>query len=245
MKGVPRSTGRLVAEFFLIVLGVLVALAADTAFENRRDNDLRDKYLSRIASDLLIDSTAIENRIEFFTDVQRFSADVIAWLETDAPADKELLLASFYAAEIWPFVSHKGNFEDLYSTGNIRLLKDIDLRTSLSLYYNRTDESREGWWPSRDYRRVIRGIIPIDVQDKIRRNCPTTDAMDLEPTGFPPCELPGIDYEKLTRRFARLKTDESFHETLTYRHSEVGVLIYLLSQQQKLGANALARVEAQ
>lgn len=240
-----KKNGKLIAEFVLIVVGVLAALAAETAFEDRRDRELRDEYLVRIEADLLLDTQAIQSRLEFFGDVQRFSGDVLDWLVSDEAVDKEMLLASFYAAEVWPFLPTKSTFEDLQSTGNIRLIDDIELRTSMAHYYNRADTARNGWNPSERYRQTIRGVIPNDVQALIRQNCPTTDAMDLFPSGFPPCELPGVDYEQMTQLFERLKSDVALHQTLTYRHSELGVMNYLLKQQLKHGNNTLDIIRAQ
>jgi len=240
-----RDKGKLVAEFLLIVVGVLAALAADTAFENRRDNELKEEYLARIEADLQSDREAIKYRITFFDDVQAYCGDVLNWLDSDAPIDQHVLLASFYAAEIWRFLPNESTFEDLKFTGNIRLLDDIELRTSLSRYYNRADTAGSGWNPSENYRRVIRGVIPNDVQALIRQNCPTTDSMDERPTGFPACSLPGVDYEKMTQLFARLKDDVEFRETLTYRHSELGVATYLLAQQRKFGEQVLDLIATQ
>lgn len=239
MKNRLQGKGKLIAEFFLIVIGVLAALAADTAFENRRDNEFKDEYLARIEADMRSDAEAIKYRITFFNDVQVFCGNVLDWLDSAAPVDQDTLLAAFYAAEVWPFLPNRSTFEDLQSTGNIRLLDDIELRTSLSRYYNRADSSRTGWNPSENYRGVIRGVIPNDVQALIRQNCPTTDNMDEKPTGFPKCELPGVDYAEVTQLFARLKDDVGFHETLTYRHSEIAVMTYLLRQQQKFGEQVL------
>jgi len=240
-----QGRGKLVAEFFLIVIGVLAALAADTAFENRRDNELEAEYLARLEVELRSDVEAIKYRITFFNDVQAFCDDVLNWLDSDAPVDQATLLASFYAAEVWPFLPNRSTFADLQNTGNIRLLDDIELRTGLSLYYNRADNSRSGWTPSENFRGVIRGIIPTDVQALIRQNCPTTDSMDDRPTGFPACELPGVDYENVTQLFVRLKDDVGFRETLTYRHSEIGVMTYLLRQQRKFGEQVLDVIAAQ
>ena len=105
MKMIPQGRGKLVAEFLLIVIGVLAALAADTAFEERRDNELKEEYLARLEADLRTDVRDIENRISFFNDVQVFSADVLSWLSSDAPVDHDLVLAAFYAAEVWPFLA--------------------------------------------------------------------------------------------------------------------------------------------
>jgi hypothetical protein len=167
---------------------------------------------------------------------------MLTWLQTDAVVDKNLLLASFYAAELWPFTPNLSTYDDLLSTGNIGMLDDIDLRMGLSAYYNKANTSRAGWDPSEDYREVIRGIIPNQIQGVLRQQCPTTDALADEPTGFPPCDLPVIDYEGLTRLFAPLKDDIAFRRALTYRHSELGVMIYLLEQQVVFADAVLAQI---
>ena len=237
--------GRMIGEFALIVVGVLVALMVEAGLESRKDDGLRDEYLSRIQLDLQSDKAALEGRIEFFGDVRGFSQDVLSWLDDDTEVNQGLLLASFYAAEVWPMTTSTSTYLDLHSTGNIRLLEDIDLRTSMAVYYNKSDSTTSGMNPSEDYREVIRGLIPAKLQDLIRENCPTTDEADLKPTGFPPCTLPDVDYEKLGRLYSPLREDVEFRRMLTYRHSELGVMLYLLGQQVLFATEALNKIEQQ
>jgi len=151
--------GKTIGEFVLIVVGVLVALMIEAALDERQDNKLRDEYFSRIQSDIEADKKALVQRVEFFLEVERYSQKTLDWLDADVPADKDVLLASFYAAEIWPFVSNLSTYQDLLSTGNIRLLDNIDFRTNLATYYNKADTSRPGWNPSQDYRQIIRRTL--------------------------------------------------------------------------------------
>ena len=102
-----NKRGRMIGEFVLIVAGVLVALMVEAGLDSRKDDQLRDEYMSRFQADL----------------------------------------ASFYAAELWPFRPNTSTYQDLHNTGNIRLLGDMDLRTSLAAYYNQADASRPGWNP--------------------------------------------------------------------------------------------------
>ena len=238
-----NKRGRMIGEFFLIVVGVLVALMVEATLEERQDNKLRDEYFSRIQNDIEADKKALTQRIGFFSEVERYSQEALDWLDSDEPVDEEVLLASFYSAELWPFVSNMSTYQDLHATGNIRLLGDIDFRTSLAAYYNKADASRPGWNPSQDYRQIIRGIIPIRVQAQIRGDCPTTDAFDQVSTGFPPCTLQDIDYDRIAELFEPLQTDITFRRILTYRSSELGVVIYLLRQQAAYADEVLLRIE--
>jgi hypothetical protein len=223
--------GRIIGEFSLIVIGVLVALTVETALDERQNEQLRDEYYSRVHADLIADKTAIESRIIFFRVVEQFNQDTLDWLESDVAVSQDVLLAAFYAAEVWPFVPNLSTYQDLQSTGNIRLMDNIDFRTSLAAYYNKAGTSAGGFNPSEDYRQIVRGVIPSRIQAQIRVNCPTTDDRDQKPTGFPPCALADVDYGQLTALFLPLKSDSQFRQTLTYRTSELGVMIYLLSQQ--------------
>ena len=238
-----NTRGKLVGEFILIVVGVTVALMLESYMSERNDGDLRDEYLSRIKSDIVADKQAIEYRVEFFTAVQQFSEVTQDWMESDAAVDQSVILAAFYAAETWPFLPNLSTYQDLQNTGNFRLIDDIDLRTSLFLYYNKADLSRSGFSPSHDYRRIIRGVIPREAQSQIREHCPTADYRDLVPTGFPPCELQDIDFDRITVLFSPLRSDTSFRRILNYRHSELGVMIRLLRQQLVFAEAVLAHLE--
>ena len=235
----------MIGEFLLIVVGVLVALMVETALDERHDDNLRDEYISRIATDIAADKQAIEYRIAFFTAIGQFSQDTLDWLESDAPMNPDVLTASFYAAEVWPFMPNRSTYLDLQSTGNIRLISDIDFRTSLVTYHIQADAARPGWNPSDDYRKIIRGVIPTEIQKQIRENCSTTDKFDQVPTGFPPCELQDVDYDQLTVLYEPLRNDAEFRQILTYRNSELGVVVRLLRQQAIAAADVLARIKDQ
>ena len=108
---------------------------------------------------------------------------------------------------------------------------------------------------------VIRGGTPhfdyvcIGVTDGVREvmrdtGCPvafgvlTTDNLDQRSSGFPPCELTGIDYDRLTALFEPLRHDDAFRQTLTYRNSELSVVVRLLGQQAIIAADILAHIES-
>lgn len=235
-----KNRGRTVGEFVLIVVGVFAAPLLDTMMNERHDGELRLEYLVRIEADINADKQSFEYRIEFFTAVQQFSQEFLNWMSSEASVDQNVLLAAFYAAEIWPYVPRTSTYQDLQSTGNFRLIDNIDLRTNLFRYHNRIDISRPGWRPSDQYREIIRGIIPSDVQAQIRKACPTADIDNLVPTGFPPCVLQDIDYEHVTALFEPLRNDTSVQNVLTYRHLELGVMLLLYRQQLSFGDDVLA-----
>lgn len=221
--------GRIVGEFFLIVFGVLAALMVDTWIEARNDDSLRLEYEARLLDDLKADRDALKHRVKFFTAVRIFGMDTLDRIHSGEPVGQDALLAAYYASEIFNFTPIENTYIDLQSTGNIRLLRDIDLRLALAAYHNKS--SILGTTGSQDYRAVVRGIIPWRIQKAIRKDCPTTDPSDSVPTGFPECTIPHVGSDEATRIFAALAAHSGIAEIITYRVSEVDAGVFLYKVQ--------------
>ncbi len=232
--------GRIVGEFFLVALGVLAALMVDTWIEQRNDDNLRQEYLARLADDLEADRQNLEYRISFFTSVHAFGLQTLEKLRSDGPVDQDAILAAYYASENFEFWPIRNTYEDLQSTGNIRLLDDIELRLALASYYSKA--SIEGTTLEESYRQLVRGVIPWRIQAAIREHCPTSDQTDEVPTGFPPCTLPGISADEVNAVFAALRAYPGIFEILTYRVSDVDVAVFLYQVQKQMVLNVLAQL---
>jgi hypothetical protein len=225
----PR--GRIVGEFILIVLGVLAAMMVDTWIEARNDDNLREEYESRLRGDLKADQEALKHRINFFKAVRAFGTDTLDRIRSGEPVGQDALLAAYYASEIFEFAPIQNTYVDLQNTGNIRLLRDIDLRLALASYHNKS--SVVTITSIQDYREIVRGIIPWHIQKAIRKHCPTTDPSDSIPTGFPECTIPHVGSDEASRIFAALGAHPGIEEILTYRVSEVDVAVFLYSVQKE------------
>lgn len=228
-SAMPR--GRIVGEFFLIVFGVLAALMVDTWIEARDDDSLRLEYETRLLDDLTTDQEALKHRVNFFRAVRGFGTNTLDRIRSGEPVGQDALLAAYYAAEIFEFTPIKNTYADMQNTGNIRLLRDIDLRLELASYHNKSSTLIPS--SNQDYREIVRGIIPWHIQKAIREHCPTTDPSDSIPTGFPECSIPHVGSDEATRVFAALAAHPGIEEILTYRVSEVDVSVFLYSVQKQ------------
>ena len=235
--------GRIVGEFFLIVIGVLAAMMVDTWIEARSDDNLRLEYETRLLGDLQADSEAIRHRVKFFRAVRGFGTDTLDRIRSGEPVGQDALLAAYYASEIFGFMPIEHTYVDLQNTGNIRLLRSIDLRLALASYHNKSATVNAA--NSQAYRETVRGIIPWHIQKAIRKNCPTTDPTDSVPTGFPECTIPHVGPDESTRIFVALAAHPGIEEILTYRVSEVDVEIFLLSVQREAVQEVINILESQ
>jgi hypothetical protein len=233
--------GRSIGEFVLVVLGVLVALMVDTWIEQRNDASLRQEYLASLTDDLRTDQQNLESRITFFSSVSSFGLETLEQLRSSKPVNQDALLAAYYASENWSSAPVRNTYEDLQSTGNIRLLGDFDLRLGLAEYH--TKAISDEVIIHQKYREIVRGIIPIKIQAAIRKYCPTIDESGEIPTGFPPCTLPDLTVEEVNEVFASIRAYPGIGEILTFHVSQVDVGVYLYRGQKISVSSILTQLE--
>lgn len=140
--GSPRLVARLLAEFFVIVIGVLVALAADRWLMTLDDRDLERGYLIALIEDVRAD-------VAFANDARDRADRRYAWtLELLAAAENPGHIVSDTTGFVVSFETiawsilpdfHTTTWTDLVSTGNMRLIRDEEVRRSLAELHERID----------------------------------------------------------------------------------------------------------
>ena len=151
-------------ELFLIVIGVSIALAASSWYEDQIDRRTEVEYLERLRAALAID-------IARFTDFERrvleVKANTLKALSTETATSllsgdadglmRDLNYSSFKALP----ESNSATFEELKSTGKLALIRDASLRDALAQYYSGY-ELMSGILaePMGPYRIIIRSSLP-------------------------------------------------------------------------------------
>ena len=133
----------LLSETLVVVLGVLIALALNDYWTDRQERVLELQYLKRIHEDVSTDAEVI-NRW-FGAGLQRkiqaldAIAPIVRGMEA-VPEDVESFLSNVVtgghggtSATRWVTST---TIEDLKSTGNLRLIGDVDLRRNIARYYH-------------------------------------------------------------------------------------------------------------
>lgn len=164
----PSLAARLLAEFLVIVAGVLVALTADAAWDVRAERQQEEGYYVALLHDLESDTAeyAIALRMTGRSlETARHVRSVI--LGDTVPAVRPLSQSLYYASWVnYPDWS-SGTMEELYSAGTIRLIRDRPIKDALHSYRARVSE----WRPRvqgpeydafQEYRRLSVGLVPLD-----------------------------------------------------------------------------------
>jgi hypothetical protein len=168
--GAPRGavTGRLFAEFVVIVAGVLVALAANEAWAVRSERQQEEAYYRDLARDVEADTAEYAIALRMTRRSLEAATHVRSIILRDPlPAPRPLSQSLYYASWVnYPDWS-SGTIEELYSAGTIRLIRDRGIKEALHSYRALVAEWRPRMQGSeygafQAYRRSTVGLIPLE-----------------------------------------------------------------------------------
>ena len=125
-------------EFIVIVVGVLVALAADGWRQDQADRRAEEQYLGRLSADLELGADQLASA---HGRVQRlFAASETLIAATDDPATPDSVLVELFqqaAIAVLPVrrLTHDATYRELVTTGRLMIVQDADLRRQIGDYY--------------------------------------------------------------------------------------------------------------
>ena len=136
-----------IGELVIVALGVLIALWADQAIQARQEAALAISYLEGLQTDLRADIKALQFSSEQARNRLEIGRQVEAWLnDPEAQPDPDSLVMNVHYAGVtfFPTIS-RFTIEELKSTGDLRLLKNQDLKRQIADYYNQVGLQIEQW----------------------------------------------------------------------------------------------------
>ncbi len=165
----------LFAETLVIVLGVLIALGLDEYRTDRYEHGIAIDYIQRIQGDVAQDIQYLSQSWTPRLKIKHQSLDAIApVIRGMAPVPEDLdeffrnvSRAGMQGASVTAWVTDT-TFQDLRSTGNLRLIQDSEIRAKITSYYAalRAQLARVEARHT-DYVAFVHSIIPGEFRDNM------------------------------------------------------------------------------
>ena len=129
-----------IGEILLVVIGILIALQINNWNQARKDTITESAYYNRFLEDVLLDEDLVINQIEKTTLRLKSANQLIHDLqsnENNMPKIAQALLGSVTRGN-FVLKPTQTTYEEVKSSGNVQLIKDQELKTSLENYYAAT-----------------------------------------------------------------------------------------------------------
>jgi len=203
-------------DFFIVVVGVVIGFQITAWNERRVEQELEAEYLQRIGDELRDAKAVLEEMILEASTNLLFAPDLYEFFDGRmAAGDHQRLVVAIYKFGTDPLLGFDvSTFEDLVSTGRLRLISDLEVRQAIQ----RTYAGLQRLAPLRDpyrgeYMAALRAWIPSSVIDQIRAACPAYGP-------YPACSDLHLDDETVRSIVEQIDTREAL---LAIRMREQGL----------------------
>jgi len=198
-----------IGEVILVVIGILIALQINNANEEKKEKELANTYLENLKLDLKSDISALElasSDLNFYEKKGYYSLNVLEGKIINIDT------IEFLKSLVWNNHYHlqqpsTSTYEDLISSGNIKLIKNNDLKVALSKYYLKNDwmaqfgqRARETYW--------------FVMREEIFKSVDPFMMGAFYESEYYPNKTPTIRYEDINVDFSVIKTHESLRNAI-------------------------------
>jgi hypothetical protein len=165
----------LLGELLVVIIGVLAALSIEKAWSDRLDRELEFDYLTAIRTAVQADIDFVDN---FQQGLLKRKMDAIKAIGPTVrglapiPDNLELFLTNVGFAAIGGvapnYVVRRVTFDDLVSTGNLRLIRDPRIRREIASYYSSYDtQHRRTVARLTGFSEFNHGILPFELRGEM------------------------------------------------------------------------------
>jgi len=139
-------------ETFVVILGILIALALSNWNENRLQNIKETQYLLRLVNDLKSDSIYYIDRIKESENIIENHQEVIRkmyQIQRDFDEVKELwMLIDFNSKQL---TTQNITYIEMTNSGNLDILRNQDLKEEIISYYRKNEEATKHFEEFNDF----------------------------------------------------------------------------------------------
>lgn len=130
-----------IGEIVLVVIGILIALQINNWNEERKNHLLEASYYCKLLEDVNQDNLEIKNQIDINQIRIDYSNTFISLLQQPKFTQPEVMEAMLGSVSktTFTFQPSTAAFEDLKSSGNLGLLRDLTIKNKLIAYYTKLE----------------------------------------------------------------------------------------------------------
>jgi len=163
-----------ILDLVIVVFGVFIGLQVSNWNEQRVQDKVTSLLIQRLHDDLTNEHELMVNEFDYFIVVKKYAIKALhGFRNEDSVNDEQLVIAAYQASQASGVWSYRSAYNELIRTGNINLIKNERLKNLILGYYS-SDLQDQTSLLSSTYLEYIRGIIPYEIQEMIKKECGDT-----------------------------------------------------------------------
>lgn len=231
-------------EFVLLVLGVFLGIQVANWNEDRLEQQRAHGFLERLAGDLDREQAAIDKRLEYIGQSIAYGEAALTWIEDGSLADGsawKTVMAYFNASRILPYSPINTTYQEMRSAGQLGLVRDADLRTALTEYFDNSSHARADYILALnpEYRSHVRGLTPFRIARYISSEC-----FDAKVVAHKPCKPP-VDEATASAILRKYADAPELTVELAFWVDSAHLMVALMHAQREKTVELKRRIDAE
>lgn len=159
-------------DLLIVVFGVFIGMQVSNWNQQRAGEKQALVLIERLYADLENDQAVLANILAYQAVVKTYAVRAVNGLNNDSAVnDEQFVIAAYQASQINLPWSYQSTYNELISTGQINLIKSTALKSKILGYYSDDWAKQSLITKIAPYREFIRGRLPFQIQDAIRKDC--------------------------------------------------------------------------
>lgn len=159
-------------ELVIVIIGVFVGTQVANWNQARVERAATERMLVQFAPELRTQIAFFDSAKAYYATARRYADEALAaWAGDRRISDERFVIAAYQASQIYGNGVNAENWTLTFGGQQVRNLEDSRLRRNLELVLTQDYNGVQLEAVSTPYREQVRRVIPIHLQDLIRRAC--------------------------------------------------------------------------
>lgn len=159
-------------EFLIVVVGVFIGTQVANWNQMRLEKQATKRMLVQLIPELGGELEFFENSKRYFATSRRYADRAfLGWKDPGAMRDSDFVIAAYQASQITGIAINPDSWSLTFGGEQLRNIQDPRVRRNLEVVLTSDYTPVEFTAVATPYREQVRRVIPIEIQDDIRREC--------------------------------------------------------------------------
>ena len=159
-------------EFFIVVIGVFIGTQVSNWNQQRLEKVETERMLAQLVPELRSQMEFIDNVRTYYATTRTYADRALAgWRGDSRLSDEQFVIAAYQASQISGIGTNAENWALTFGGDQLRNIENPKVRRNMEIMLSSDFAPVSLNAAATPYREQVRRVIPIHVQDDIRREC--------------------------------------------------------------------------